>query len=56
MSLAARAAGADGLMVEVHCNPAEALCDGDQSLSPGMFASLMEKLKIMDACMKEISK
>lgn len=55
MSLAARAAGADGIMVEVHCNPAEALCDGDQSLSPGMFASLMNKLKIMDACMKEIT-
>ena len=54
MSLAARAAGADGLMIEVHCNPAEALCDGDQSLSPQMFASLMNKLTVMDACMKEI--
>jgi 3-deoxy-7-phosphoheptulonate synthase len=55
MSLAARAAGADGIMIEVHCNPAEALCDGDQSLSPEMFASLMNKLNIMDACMKEIT-
>ena len=55
MSLAARAAGADGIMIEVHCNPAEALCDGDQSLSPEMFASLMHKLNILDACMKEIS-
>jgi 3-deoxy-7-phosphoheptulonate synthase len=55
MSLAARAAGADGLMVEVHCNPAEALCDGDQSLSPEMFASLMKKLNLMDACMKKIA-
>jgi 3-deoxy-7-phosphoheptulonate synthase len=54
MSLAARAAGADGIMIEVHCNPAEALCDGDQSLSPAMFASLMNKLNIMDACMKKI--
>jgi len=54
MSLASRAAGADGIMVEVHCNPAEALCDGDQSLSPGMFASLMNKLSIMDSCMKKI--
>jgi len=56
MSLAARAAGADGIMVEVHCNPAEALCDGDQSLNPEMFASLMNKLNHMDACMKEIAK
>lgn len=56
MSLASRASGADGIMVEVHYKPAEALCDGDQSLSPEMFASLMNKLKIMDACMKEISK
>lgn len=55
MSLASRAAGADGVMVEVHCNPAEALCDGDQSLSPVMFASLMNKLNIMDAYMKEIA-
>jgi 3-deoxy-7-phosphoheptulonate synthase len=54
MSLAARAAGADGIMVEVHCNPAEALCDGDQSLSPGMFASMMKKLTHLDSCMKEI--
>lgn len=54
MSLAARAAGADGIMIEVHCNPAEALCDGDQSLSPDMFASLMNKLNILDGCMKKI--
>jgi 3-deoxy-7-phosphoheptulonate synthase len=56
MSLAARAAGADGIMIEVHCNPAEALCDGDQSLSPEMFASLMNKMNIMDECMREIGK
>jgi len=56
MSLAARAAGADGIIVEVHCNPAEALCDGDQSQSPAMFASMMKKLKQLDACMKEIEK
>jgi 3-deoxy-7-phosphoheptulonate synthase len=54
MSLAAMAAGADGIIVEVHCNPAEALCDGDQSQSPAMFASMMKKLKQLDACMKEI--
>lgn len=54
MSLAARAAGADGIIVEVHCNPAEALCDGDQSQSPAMFAAMMDKLKRLDACMTEI--
>jgi 3-deoxy-7-phosphoheptulonate synthase len=54
MSLAARAAGADGIIVEVHCNPAEALCDGDQSQSPAMFAAMMDKLKLLDGCMTEI--
>lgn len=38
---AALAAGADGLMVEVHTNPVEALSDGDQSLTPEMFKELM---------------
>ncbi|MBN1627152.1 MAG: 3-deoxy-7-phosphoheptulonate synthase [Deltaproteobacteria bacterium] len=55
MSLAARAAGADGIMVEVHRNPAEALSDGDQSLPPEMFDSLMKKLKVVDDCMKKIA-
>ncbi len=54
MSLAALAAGADGIMVEVHCNPGEALCDGDQSLSPAMFASMMRKLRVLNSTMKEI--
>jgi len=38
LSLAAAAAGADGLMIEVHNNPAKALCDGPQSLTPEQFA------------------
>ena len=38
MALAAAAAGADGLMIEVHNNPAKALCDGAQSLNPEEFA------------------
>lgn len=42
---AAVAAGCDGLMIEVHTNPAEALSDGPQSLLPKNFASLMEALK-----------
>lgn len=45
MSRAAVAAGADGLLLEVHSNPEEALSDGDQSIRPEDFARLMEELK-----------
>lgn len=45
MALAAAAAGADGLMIEVHNNPSKALCDGAQSLTPIQFADIMTKLK-----------
>jgi len=41
MAMAAAACGADGLMVEVHNDPARALCDGAQSLTPAAFADLM---------------
>ena len=41
LSKAAIAAGADGLMIEVHNNPKAALCDGAQSLTPGQFDSVM---------------
>ena len=41
MALAAVAAGAHGLMIEVHNNPKAALCDGAQSLTPEQFASVM---------------
>lgn len=41
MALAAAAAGADGLMIEVHNNPAKALCDGAQSLTPAQFDDVM---------------
>ena len=44
MSLAAVAAGADGLIIEVHNNPPCALCDGAQSLTPDQFAQVMGKL------------
>lgn len=44
LSLAAIAAGADGLMIEVHNNPEKALCDGAQSLTPQMFSVLMGKI------------
>ena len=55
MSLASMAAGADGVMVEVHCDPAKALCDGDQSMFPEMFAVMMKKLQKLKNCMKEIN-
>lgn len=45
MAMAAVAAGADGLMIEVHNDPAKALSDGQQSLTPDQFDSVMEKVK-----------
>ena len=45
MALAAVAAGADGLMIEVHNDPAHALCDGPQSLRPEQFAVLSAKVQ-----------
>jgi 3-deoxy-7-phosphoheptulonate synthase len=45
MALAGIAAGADGLLIEVHSNPEAALSDGPQSLKPQKFAALMSDLK-----------
>ncbi|MGI5076728.1 3-deoxy-7-phosphoheptulonate synthase [Treponema maltophilum] len=45
LAKAAVASGADGLIIEVHNDPSRALCDGEQSLHPDEFASLMETLK-----------
>ncbi len=45
MAKAAIAAGADGLMMEVHYKPEEALCDGHQSLNPAELSQLMTDLK-----------
>ena len=45
LSLAAMAVGADGIIVEVHNDPQNALCDGAQSLDLNQFESLMTKLK-----------
>ncbi len=47
MSKAAIAAGADGLIIEVHNDPPHAKCDGQQSLTPQSFALLMEKLRAL---------
>lgn len=45
MAKAAAAAGADGLIIEVHNDPENACCDGEQSLTPAEFAELMSVLK-----------
>lgn len=44
LSLAAAACGADGLLIEVHPNPEQALCDGPQALTVDMFSELMVRL------------
>jgi 3-deoxy-7-phosphoheptulonate synthase len=55
MAKAAVAAGADGLIMEVHYKPEEALCDGHQSLSPDEFTRLMIDLrKVAQAIGREI--
>ena len=45
MAMAAAAAGADGLMIEVHNHPERAFCDGQQSLNPEQFDSLAEDVR-----------
>jgi 3-deoxy-7-phosphoheptulonate synthase len=60
MGLAAVAAGSDGLMVEVHCNPEEALSDKEQALNPQQFAIMaarvfklrrfMQEMAVVEAC------
>ena len=47
LALAAVAAGADGLIIEVHNDPAHAKCDGQQSLTPQKFDALMHKVSAM---------
>lgn len=50
LSLAAVAAGADGLIIEVHNDPVHALCDGQQSITPAQFRGLMGKLGTIAEC------
>ena len=45
MAAAATAAGADGLMIEVHNDPTHALCDGAQSLTPDQFSELTHRIR-----------
>jgi 3-deoxy-7-phosphoheptulonate synthase len=55
MALAAVAAGADGLIIEVHNQPDQALCDGQQSITPALFDKLMKKINLVrDAIREEI--
>ncbi|UCF93679.1 MAG: 3-deoxy-7-phosphoheptulonate synthase [Desulfobacterales bacterium] len=54
MSQAALAAGADGLIIEVHHKPDEALCDAEQALTPEMFADLMRRLRPLQAFLQNL--
>ena len=51
MAAAAVASGADGIMIEVHNDPAHALCDGAQSLTPDQFADLTRRVAIVREAM-----
>ena len=51
MAAAATAAGADGLMIEVHNDPAKALCDGAQSLTPQQFDAVCKQVKAIREAM-----
>ena len=53
LSMAAVAAGADGLIIEVHNDPAAAKCDGAQSLVPGDFDKLAKKLRTLKNAIQE---
>jgi len=55
MALAATAAGADGLVIEVHDQPACALCDGQQSITPMIFDGLMRRIERIRAVVREAS-
>lgn len=55
MALAAIAAGTDSLMIEVHPNPAKALSDGPQSLTPERFDCLMQELSVIGKAVKRWS-
>jgi 3-deoxy-D-arabino-heptulosonate 7-phosphate (DAHP) synthase len=53
LPFAASAAGADGVMVEVHNDPACALCDGAQSLTPEQFADMMKSVSVVRNALRE---
>jgi 3-deoxy-7-phosphoheptulonate synthase len=47
MAAAAAACGADGIMIEVHNDPGNALCDGAQSLTPTQFEELAHRIRLV---------
>ena len=53
LSMAAVAAGVDGLIIEVHNDPAKAKCDGAQSLIPADFDKLAKKLRTLKSVVQE---
>ncbi len=53
MAMAAAACGADGLMIEVHNDPAHALCDGAQSLTPDAFADVTAAVRRVRSAVEE---
>ena len=54
MALAAAAAGADGLMIEVHNDPTHAMCDGAQSLTPEQFDKTMRRVRLILGAISDI--
>ncbi len=54
LALSAVAAGADGLMIEVHNDPAHALCDGPQALTPDQFAQVVKEAEVIRNVMEGI--
>lgn len=52
LAKAAMAVGADGIMVEVHNDPENAKCDGQQSIKPKKFDELMKKLRVLEQAIK----
>lgn len=54
LALAAAAAGADGLMIEVHNDPAHALCDGPQSIKPEQFAEVVKKVNTVRDALAQV--
>ena len=54
MSMAAAAAGADGMIVEVHHKPEKALCDADQALTPDIFATMMKRLRPLTSFLENL--
>jgi 3-deoxy-7-phosphoheptulonate synthase len=53
MARAGVAVGADGLIIEVHSRPEEALCDGAQALTPAQYAELSEQVKAIHAILAQ---